>query len=631
MQGTTLCWFSSSSPWPAMDPPAGGGTLLGGDCARRQLRGGRAAAPPRPRSRRPRSRVPASVAQCRAVPGSRLRARAPGALLRGPVLGRRWVMCLPPRSPVAWVDCTPVRGRRNRSWRSLRNAACKPSGGGGTVNGSDGSRPPLATAEFLVVDTETNGLGGERCEVTEIGAVLVGGGELHERWETLVPCATPLSRGIQRFTGITQAMVDEAPPAEVDAARAGRAAARAASSSPTTRRSTAACCARRSRARASTWPDPPALCTVALARRLAPARAPAQAAPARRVAGDRGRGRRTARWPTPRRARACSARCSRGCARTRRRSARRCALLRPRAPRAGARRGGTDGGRSLPGARRRRSTARRCPTSRASTSSATPRASRCTSASRSTLRSRARAHFAPSSPRRRAGSRRPRSSTTETTHSELGALLLEHRLIRELRPPGNVRLKHEDRYVYLRCRLDIAFPVLEVAPEPAAGHAVNVGPLRGRVAARRARRAAQLAVRAAPLRPRAAAARAPVGLRADGPLPVAVPGRPRPERLPPAARRGARAVHRRAATAARALLAHVDAQMRAAARRAALRARRLAAAPARAARGAAARASTARWPRRTRARGSCSPPHPRGGAVRRVLAGRRPRRRLGRR
>jgi len=35
---------------------------------------------------------------------------------------------------------------------------------------------PLATAEFLVVDTETNGLGGDACELTEVGAVLVGGG-----------------------------------------------------------------------------------------------------------------------------------------------------------------------------------------------------------------------------------------------------------------------------------------------------------------------------------------------------------------------------------------------------------------------------------------------------------------------
>src|SRR3954462_12213518 len=108
---------------------------------------------------------------------------------------------------------------------------------------------PLATAEFLVVDTETNGLAGDACELTEIGAVLVGGGELHDRWETLVSVREPLSRGIQRFTGISQTMVDEAPPAEAmlpelaeqlrgegggggpprrgDAARARRAAARA--------------------------------------------------------------------------------------------------------------------------------------------------------------------------------------------------------------------------------------------------------------------------------------------------------------------------------------------------------------------------------------------------------------------
>ena len=42
---------------------------------------------------------------------------------------------------------------------------------------SEGLRSaPLATAEFLAVDTETNGLARERCELTEVGAVLVGGG-----------------------------------------------------------------------------------------------------------------------------------------------------------------------------------------------------------------------------------------------------------------------------------------------------------------------------------------------------------------------------------------------------------------------------------------------------------------------
>ena len=53
-----------------------------------------------------------------------------------------------------------------------------------------------------------------------------------------------------------------------------------------------------------------------------------------------------------------------------------------------------------------------------------------------------------------------------------------------MRPPGNKRGKRSpDGYVYLRCRLDIAFPILEVAHEPASGHAVTVGPVRGRAAA----------------------------------------------------------------------------------------------------------------------------------------------------
>src|SRR5215204_3519459 len=73
---------------------------------------------------------------------------------------------------------------------------------------------PLATAEFVALDTETNGLGRERCELTEIGAVLVGGGELHDRWSSLVGVSEPLSRGIQRFTGITQEMLVDAPAPE---------------------------------------------------------------------------------------------------------------------------------------------------------------------------------------------------------------------------------------------------------------------------------------------------------------------------------------------------------------------------------------------------------------------------------
>src|SRR4051794_14997765 len=163
-------------------------------------------------------------------------------------------------------DCTPAPGRRNRTWRK---AACRPSGSGGTVGAVMDPAAPLATAEFLVVDTETNGLGGDRCELTEIGAVLVGGGELHDRWETLVAAPTPLSRGIQRFTGITQAMVDQAPRAEEvlpELARLAHGRVLVAHSAAFDRR-----VLRQAFERAGVqWPAPPVLCTVALARRFAP-------------------------------------------------------------------------------------------------------------------------------------------------------------------------------------------------------------------------------------------------------------------------------------------------------------------------------------------------------------------------
>ena len=92
------------------------------------------------------------------------------------------------------------------------------------------------------------------------------------------------------------------------------------------------------------------------------------------------------------------------------------------------------------------------------------------------LRTRARAHFcAPAG-----WTERAEIVDYRPTNSELGALILENRLIKRWRPPGNKALKRTDRWAYIRCRLDIEYPVLEVSPEPAPGHAVNIGPLRGR-------------------------------------------------------------------------------------------------------------------------------------------------------
>jgi len=333
---------------------------------------------------------------------------------------------------------------------------------------------PLATAEFLAVDTETNGLPRERCELTEVGAVLVGGGELHDRWSALVGVSAPLSRGIQRFTGISQAMVDHAPPPEAvlpELARMLRGRVLVAHSARFDLGVLRAAFARA----ALDWPDPPVLCTIAMARRLAPLqrrRGLAALADALGIEVEQ-----------THRALPDAETCARVfCALFGRLSAHAAtvgdavAVLRPR--------------RTGPG-RRPRAGARRRPPAERPDFSALPRdpgvyvfrdadgnplyvgKSVC-------LRTRARAHFA--TPAEWTGE--AEHVDYQATQSELGALLLEDRLIKALRPPGNVRGKRSpDGYVYLRCRLDIAFPILEVALEPARGHAVTVGPVRGRAAA----------------------------------------------------------------------------------------------------------------------------------------------------
>ncbi|HEY1510873.1 MAG TPA: exonuclease domain-containing protein [Solirubrobacteraceae bacterium] len=336
---------------------------------------------------------------------------------------------------------------------------------------------PLATAEFLVIDTETNGLGGDTCEVTEVGAVLVGGGELHDRWDSLVRTITPLRRGIQRFTGITQAMVDGAP--EPDAVLAQlerqlRGRVMVAHNAPFDRR-----VLRQAFERACLeWPDPPVLCTASLARTLLPLQrerrlgALADAlgidvAVAHRALPDAETCARVLCALFPR---LCAHALTIGDA---------LAMLKPRRRRRARPPKTRLAGPGLPGPAPELDFGR------------LPRdpgvylfrdgAGQTLYVGKSiSIRSRARAHFAPSSP--------PADWTAHAeivdyrcTNSELGALVLENRLIKQLRPPGNSRLvRRDDRLCYVRCRLDIPFPILEVAPEPAAGHAVTIGPLRGR-------------------------------------------------------------------------------------------------------------------------------------------------------
>ena len=60
---------------------------------------------------------------------------------------------------------------------------------------------PAPRAPGVTVVQPGDGRAGELCELTEVGAVLVGGGELHEELESLCRVEQPLSRGIERFTG----------------------------------------------------------------------------------------------------------------------------------------------------------------------------------------------------------------------------------------------------------------------------------------------------------------------------------------------------------------------------------------------------------------------------------------------
>ena len=417
--------------------------------------------------------------------------------------------------------------------------------------------------------------------MTEVGAVLVGGGELHDRWSTLCRTSAPLQRGIQRFTGITQAMVDSAPSLEdVLPPLAERLAGRilVAHNAPFDRR-----VLRQAFDRIGLdWPNPPVICTAAVARTAAAAAAQARARRARGRARDRGRA---------------------------------------RAPRAGGR-GDVRAGavRAVPAAVRQRDHGRRragaagarpAPSARAGSAEVGPLGRLGSGGGRGAAQRRPRGvddaagigpEFGelPSDPGVylfRDGARQdplcrqvgvdpqpgPRAlrpvlaaggvdgagAGRRLPHdgSELGALILESRLIAELKPPGNKRLTSARRPARLhplpaghrvpdpRCRarprrrsrgLDRA------RPRPAAGAGAG--------------RAAGLAVRPAPLRPAAAAPRVSVRLRADGTLPVTVSGRPGSEPLPTAAGPGAAAVRRRRARPGtrpgQALLDHLDDEMR---------------------------------------------------------------------
>src|ERR1019366_5052957 len=434
----------------------------------------RSAAPPTTRVRRARTplRSARATARCRRSTLGGCPPLARGAV---PYRGR------PPsfRTPCLAVQCdaTSRRGRQLRVSGALGRRVLQ--AGLHAVRTRAYHRPmellgqPLASCEFIVVDTETNGLGGQRCELTEVGAVLVGGGELHDHWSSLVRTSAPLRRGIQRFTGISQAMVDSAPSLELVLPQlGGRLVGRVlvAHNAPFDRR-----VLRQAFGRIGLeWPGPPVICTAARARTMLPLQRERRLTALADALGIEVRVAHRALADAETCARVLCALFPRLCANAST-VAEALALLAPRRPR-------------RTGTRKRTESVLDRPTLEFGELPRDPGVYLFRDAGGQTLyvgkslsiRTRARAHFAPSAP--------PAQWTSHAaivdyraTRSELGALVLENRLIKQLRPPGNVRLaRRDDRLVYIPCRLDVPFPIREVAGDPAAGHGVTIGPLRGR-------------------------------------------------------------------------------------------------------------------------------------------------------
>jgi DNA polymerase-3 subunit epsilon len=70
---------------------------------------------------------------------------------------------------------------------------------------------PLREVTFVVVDLETTGGSASACDITEIGAVKVRGGEVLGEFQSLVNPSTSIPPFIAVLTGITDAMVAGAP------------------------------------------------------------------------------------------------------------------------------------------------------------------------------------------------------------------------------------------------------------------------------------------------------------------------------------------------------------------------------------------------------------------------------------
>ncbi|OHU30342.1 hypothetical protein BKG76_00735 [Mycobacteroides franklinii] len=136
------------------------------------------------------------------------------------------------------------------------------------VHSSSGSAAQaLRDTTFVVVDLETTGGSAENDAITEIGAVKVRGGEVLGELATLVDPQRSIPPQIVRLTGITSAMLVDAPPIEqvlptfLEFARGAVLVAHNAGFDIGFLKAAARQCG-------IDWPQPTVLCTVRLARRV---------------------------------------------------------------------------------------------------------------------------------------------------------------------------------------------------------------------------------------------------------------------------------------------------------------------------------------------------------------------------
>jgi DNA polymerase-3 subunit epsilon len=180
------------------------------------------------------------------------------------------------RSPVFRADGSPV-------FRADGSPAF-PAGGPQALNPADrpalradglaacgalltcGSRP-LADTDFVIVDLETTGWTPGEARITEIGAVRFTGGLITGEFCTLVNPGMPIPADIAALTGISDAMVAQAPVIQAvlpEFLAFARGAVLAAHNAPFDLGFLVAACA----ACGLSWPDIPVLDTVTLARQV---------------------------------------------------------------------------------------------------------------------------------------------------------------------------------------------------------------------------------------------------------------------------------------------------------------------------------------------------------------------------